>query len=831
MATGMMNALPKLDPDKYESWKKAMSIWQVATNVPAKKQAPTVFLSLTGKASEAVLEMDVSELNADDGMTKLYAKLDSLFAMDKDQAALNAYERFEQYIRPTEVSMADYKVEFDRMVEQLKNHKIELPEPVLAYRALRSANLSSENEKLVRATVPEVKLSAMMSQLTKIAGMKSRDVEKSRQSAILVKQEVDLAYSVGEAAQEDKFDEPNDIHYNYSARGRYPGFRGNNNPRRQGSGHLRGKQNIRGGPRGRKRLNPPGSDGKPSKCHVCGSTMHWARNCPHSDESGSYYSDNQSSPNDSVFDTNLVLLNLSDSSDEKCSLLGQTVGSAILDSGCAKSVCGSDWYHCYTDTLPVELTNQLKPVVSNSVFRFGNGSEIKSKFQVALPCQLAGKNIKIMTDVIDSEIPLLISKKAMKKAKCVLDFKNDKVEILGTKIDLYCTNSGHYYVPLVRPLEKVQCSEILFVRSLKQKSYEEKVQIARKLHRQFSHPSFERLSTLVKRCGQRDKGFIKIIEEVTENCDICNRYKKPKSRPVVGFPLAQEFNEVVAMDIKEIAGKMVLHLVDHATRYSVASLLKCKRSDEIVKVVMQFWVAYFGAPKILLTDNGREFNNEEFREMAQNLNIIVKTTPAQSPWSNGVNERHNAVLGEMVTKVLEENSCSMEVALGWCVSAKNTLHSVHGYSSNQLVFGRNPNVPSVLVDSLPALEAVTSSQVVASHLNALHSARKAFIESESSERLRRALRHQVREFVGGEYQNGDLVYYKRNESNRWMGPGSVIGFEGKQVLVKHGGSYVRVHSYRLQMLNNVPSNRESRNTLAEEKSAVSAGQPGQVETE
>ena len=171
-----------------------------------------------------------------------------------------------------------------------------------------------------------------------------------------------------------------------------------------------------------------------------------------------------------------------------------------------------------------------------------------------------------------------------------------------------------------------------------------------------------------------------MIGEVTANCEVCNRYKKPKPRPVVGFPLAKEFNDVVAMDIKELSGKMVLHMINYATRYSVASLLKSKRAEEIVKVVMQFWIAYFGAPRIFLTDNGREFNNEEFREMAQNFNITVKTTPAQSPWSNGLNERHNAVLGEMTTKVIEENSCSLEVALGWSVSAKNTLHSVHGYS-------------------------------------------------------------------------------------------------------------------------------------------------------
>ena len=47
-----------------------------------------MFLTLSGKAREAVLEMDTDDLSSDDGMTKLYEKLDSLFKVDKDQAAL-----------------------------------------------------------------------------------------------------------------------------------------------------------------------------------------------------------------------------------------------------------------------------------------------------------------------------------------------------------------------------------------------------------------------------------------------------------------------------------------------------------------------------------------------------------------------------------------------------------------------------------------------------------------------------------------------------------------------------------------------------------------------
>ena len=58
-------------------------------------------------------------------------------------------------------------------------------------------------------------------------------------------------------------------------------------------------------------------------------------------------------------------------------------------------------------------------------------------------------------------------------------------------------------------------------------------------------------------------------------------------------------------------------------------------------------------------------------------------------------------------------------------------------SSYQLVFGQNPNIPNVMTDEPPALHGTTISQVVSKHLNALHTARQAFVKAESSERIRR----------------------------------------------------------------------------------------------
>ena len=83
-----------------------------------------------------------------------------------------------------------------------------------------------------------------------------------------------------------------------------------------------------------------------------------------------------------------------------------------------------------------------------------------------------------------------------------------------------------------------------------------------------------------------------------------------------------------------------------------------------------------------------------------------------------------------------------------------------------------------------------SSELVASHLNALHSSRGRFIETEADEKLHRPLKHKTRTATSLKYQAGDQAYYKKNNSSYWKGPGTVIGYDNKQVFVKHGGIYI-----------------------------------------
>ena len=69
--------------------------------------------------------------------------------------------------------------------------------------------------------------------------------------------------------------------------------------------------------------------------------------------------------------------------------------------------------------------------------------------------------------------------------------------------------------------------------------------------------------------------------------------------------------------------------------------------------------------------------------MGVQLNINVKTTGAESPWSNGVVEKHNGIIGNVMEKVLSDIGCSLKVALAWYLSANNAFLNSYSYSPNQ----------------------------------------------------------------------------------------------------------------------------------------------------
>ena len=99
-----------------------------------------------------------------------------------------------------------------------------------------------------------------------------------------------------------------------------------------------------------------------------------------------------------------------------------------------------------------------------------------------------------------------------------------------------------------------------------------------KFHRQFAHSPMKKLKLLLKDADQCKDEYSNLLEDISNTCELCKRYAKAPSRPVVGLPMASQVNEKVSMGLKQWTGHCVLHIIDMWSRYTVSVFIKrCHR--------------------------------------------------------------------------------------------------------------------------------------------------------------------------------------------------------------------------------------------------------------
>ena len=266
--------------EDYETWKKDIQIWSRLTDIEKKKQALAVHLSLSGRARQATSELKIDQLESDNGLKTLLEKLDRIFMQDENWKCFNAYLDFENLRKSSDQSVDEFLSEFDLKHYKLKECGVTLPDAIIACRLIKSCNLSEVHFKLCLSTVPKMTFEDMRRTLNKIfSDTKSADISWANNSDNKVIREPVIKVEPEEST----------VMYSSEYYGRNWGKKenGDNRNRRFSS---RSRVKFRGGryvedTRSDNRQNPLGPDGKVSECLICGSRMHWARNCPHSYES------------------------------------------------------------------------------------------------------------------------------------------------------------------------------------------------------------------------------------------------------------------------------------------------------------------------------------------------------------------------------------------------------------------------------------------------------------------------------------------------------------------------------------------------------------------
>ena len=187
--------------------------------------------------------------------------------------------------------------------------------------------------------------------------------------------------------------------------------------------------------------NPLGQNGYPMACNKCRSVFHFAKDCPE-DKQGRNSKDNE-------VNLSYLFVGCASSEEDKLKqLIDDSEGYAVLDSGCANTVAGIDWFKKYVNNLSVKERLEIKTEPSNESFTFGDGKTVTSMRKVTFPCWTGGIKGTVKADIVECKIPLLLSRKSMSQVKMSINFGTDTAFVKGKPIKLKITRSGHYALPM-----------------------------------------------------------------------------------------------------------------------------------------------------------------------------------------------------------------------------------------------------------------------------------------------------------------------------------------------------------------------------------------------
>ena len=443
--------LPR-DGAGYNIWKNEIEMWCQVTKVPPISRAIAIYFTLKGKAKTTAQHIKQGLLKTNDGVKILLEALDKVFLPNAAMRLLNVSNNLRHLKRKPDALINDFLIEHEHALFLFEQEGLEKNPTVLGLELLDQCQLSQEKSQLVMSGLTEVNYENVKAKLSAIFYHEHARYNNSEDSASREPEEV--LYSRTQYNQQGN---RSNYRAKFENRSRkrprdnkgYNSFRNSDTERpRDNKGYNSFRNSDTEKPPAYRTKNPNGNDGRPSRCNICQSVLHWFRDCPHAHEKNNLRS------NQVNFSGLVAFTGLTEENTGTCKirlLREETKGCAIVDSGCATTVCGQGWLEAFVANLCDEERNNIKEAGSTETFTFGDGSTVKSLKKVTIPCWINGKRGFITTDVVECGIPLLLSRKTLKTFKMVLDFENDTITYKGRResaIPLVNTRSGHYALPL-----------------------------------------------------------------------------------------------------------------------------------------------------------------------------------------------------------------------------------------------------------------------------------------------------------------------------------------------------------------------------------------------
>ena len=162
--------------------------------------------------------------------------------------------------------------------------------------------------------------------------------------------------------------------------------------------------------------------------------------------------------------------------------------------------------------------------------------------------------------------------------------------------------------------------------------------------------------------------------------------------------------------------KFLIVFVDCFSKYTILIPSSNHTANTVSEALMRHVVPYFGTPRRLLSDRGREFISAVWTNLLRSIGNQQVLTSPYHPEGNAINERSHRTLNNMLcARLLEGPSTKawVDKVPGIMLTLNAMPHEPHGFSSSTIVTGREPMLPPDLVsDASPSSAAKDTPEYV-----------------------------------------------------------------------------------------------------------------------
>ncbi|GJW88546.1 reverse transcriptase domain-containing protein [Tanacetum coccineum] len=237
--------------------------------------------------------------------------------------------------------------------------------------------------------------------------------------------------------------------------------------------------------------------------------------------------------------------------------------------------------------------------------------------------------------------------------------------------------------------------------------------------------------------------------------------------------------------------KFLIVAIDYFTKWIEAKAVATSLQSSEEFVFGTNIVCRFGLPGEIISDNGKQFRDNPFKDWCEKLCIRQCFASVKHPQANGLVERANRSLGEGIKARLDEKSKDWIEELPHVLWAHRTMiKSSNGETPFSLTYGTEAVIPAEI--GMPTLrtaemDQTKNNEALGINLDLIEERREqaAIQEAKSKKKMEKYYNSRVR---GTSFKPGDMVYRSNEASHakdegklgpKWEGPYEVKESLGK----------------------------------------------------